>query len=211
MILVAINTIAAELRPTFKLVPIPTIERAIRQAAIMFCTGSWAVQELIEDIDVEAQTANIALVPTAGMVTYELIEAWYDGKELELTSERELAIDGGEWRKTYGIPSRIFLSGLNQVSLSPVPASAQTGILTVKIAVTPERLATHIPEILTETYWDVIRVGTEGIIMDMKNEVWADPDAGNKKAQFNAAIRNARNRTVSAGIRRNKTIAYGGI
>ena len=211
MITVLIATVAAELRPTFKLVPIPTIERAIRQAAIMFCTGSWAVQELIENIDVAAQTSGVALVPTTNTVVHELMEAWYDGKELDLTSERELAIDNGEWRKTYGVPTRIFLSDLNQVSLWPAPASAQTGVLTVKVAVAPKRLATEIPEILTETYWDTLRVGTESIIMDMKSEVWADPDAANRKNAFNAGIRKARNRVVSAGIRRSKTIAYGGI
>lgn len=211
MNLIAISDLSAELRPNFKLAPVPTIERAIRQSAISFCSQSLAVQEMIEDIDVTEENSDITVAPTAGLVILEIVEAWYNKVPLILTSERELAIDRPKWRTTYGIPTRIFLSGLNQISLATAPNKTIADAVKIKVAVSPTRLAVSLPEELGESYWETIRLGAESLLMGMQDEPWASPNAGRKELRFMAGISAARARVSRGSIRKVKVTKYGGI
>lgn len=211
MILVPIVELASELRPAYKLAPVPTITRAIRQSAIDFCCESLAVRETLPVIDIVVGVAEIIIDPGAQLVVQEIEEAWLDGKPLELSSDREVAIEMGDKRKQPGTPTKIYVSGLNKVILAPIPNKELIGGLEIKVSLKPQRSAVSIPEELAETYWPTIRDGAEAVLLSMTGEIWADiSKAAFKENKVRLDTNKAKSRGQNSNTRRKKTVRYGG-
>lgn len=205
-----------ELRPEIQayipFAPNPTLDRALRRAAIQFCERSLAARETLDPLTLVGtiEAYELDLPPQTKLV--EIIEARYDKSTLAISSERELSIDMPEWKTAHNTPKRIYRKQGNFVGFAPAPAKTEAVAVDLTVAVAPTRNATQIPEILAETYLDALVAGALSLLYAMPGLEWSNPrEAQSASLMFFAGIRVAQGEANRNSTRRRKTVRYGGI
>lgn len=177
----------------------PVTENAIKRAVIEFCAETWIWKDLSEAIDVEAGEAYYDLEPPNGADIVVVMDAAYNGVPIEPKSLSWLDANIPGWRTTPGTPKYFTHVDLDQVILAPVPADNLTGGLTVTLALQPSHNATGLPKWIATQHMYSMADGALARLMLMPSKPWTDlANGSDRRAQFQAAIANARANAASA-------------
>ncbi len=192
--------------------PVPVINRAIRRAAMIFCIESEAIRETLSPITVVVNQGVISLPAPSGANIIAIHEAKLEGVDLSLSSARDISLNVVKSETDVGVPTRIYLSGDNEATLSPYPEETVPVGLSLRVSVAPTFDATAVPTELLGMYFDALMDGAVGELYTMRDVSWENPQEGKfrKGVMLNAA-RRAKGRAEQSGTRRSQTVKYGGI
>ena len=206
----AIADIRDEIRPLVPGAPIPTVDRAIRRAAVDFCTGSTAIRETQSALTIVKDIAAIKAPTPGDTVALEIHEAKLNGTLLDISSPKDVHFNVDV--TSSNTPTHIYLQDDGDIVLSPAPADTDPVSLIVNMSYAPTRAATSIPTTIVDIYFEVLYQGALAFLLDMDQSAWAQlVKARNHLAMFNAGIRRARARANHEHTPRRRTIKYGGI
>lgn len=178
------------------LVPLPAIEQAVLEAAIMFCEGSSVWRETLDRIDVVSNQADYSLSLPTAISSYGRImgvaAVWYkqDGEDDDnfgrldpLSQDHEDREQYGAWHlETASTPSNYYVSADDPETLHlyPIPTDDSDDGLLVKAIVRPIEGATVLPDVLYNRYRRQIATGAKAILYDIPAMPWRDPVKANK-------------------------------
>lgn len=134
--------------------PTPAVEFWLREAAIEFCRRTLCHQVTLADFDSVANTAVYMVNPGTGLAVSKLLAARFNGSRLQPIAPA--ALDEVEPR-TPSFPEAILLSGLNQVTLWPAPATVAP--VSVRVALEPTRTAATLDDNLAQEYGAALAAG----------------------------------------------------
>ena len=162
--------------PTFifrvKACPTPTVDMALREAAISFCSSS-LIWEGTQSVSVVAPTSSYDLTPPAGSDITQVLSVFDDKGPLYPTRDIDLDQITGWITNTDTQPRFFYLSTPTTLVLYPTPTADYT--LTVRAAYSPTDAATGVEDFIYENWRDVIVYGALEILFNIKNESWSDP------------------------------------
>lgn len=189
--------------------PVPAVDRALRSAAIDFCRVSEAIRESLASVTLVAgqNVANLGL--SSEIRANAIQEARYDGRDLPLTSPRDLGNNMPRWDLDSGDPELIYLSSGTEVTVAPRPATTDPSKLRLVISVEPKYNATKLPAELAEAYFQAIVDGAVGHLMEMAGTDWSNPGAATGyKTRAAAAAVDAKSRADHSSTRRRRTVKF---
>lgn len=168
----------------------------LRLAAIEFCRRSLVSQETIDELDLEMDDPEVTVpAPNNSVKVYKIMWARIPHRTLSDYRRQGLAnrhvnwdeIGSGEW------PTGFIQTKKGSIQVIPTPDRDQDESLTVHAAFIPSRAATRFDAILLDEYREAIASGALSKLLNMRNEVWYDPnDAKVHAMTFAAEISNAR-------------------
>lgn len=159
-----------ELAPTC---PEPTAIRHLRDAAIEFCrrTRIWRESDTFA---LDGGCEAIAVEQDCAL--YEITHARFDGRELLPITIDWLDKNDSGWRDRQGPPRWLTQSAPNTVRVVPAPEEA--GTLELEMILTPSHDAERLPDILVETYANVLADGAAGRVLMLPAVEWTNPQLG---------------------------------
>lgn len=177
----------------------PVTEHAIRRAVTEFCAESWIWKDLSDPIDVEAGESFYDLEPPNGTDIVAVMDVAYNGVPLEHKELSWLDVNLPGWRTTTGTPMYVTQVDMDQVILAPVPPDTLTDGITLTVALQPSQNSTGVPKWIINQHLYAIADGAIARLMLMPNKPWTDlANGSDRRAQFQAAIANARANAASA-------------
>lgn len=162
---------------------------AIRNAAIEFCERSkvWVIDH--DPISAIANEPVYAFEPPNGAVVCGVVTAWFNGVEIDPTTQRDLESEYRNWPSLPGVPLRYLQQNSAELILFPYPSGALANALTMKVALKPSRASTSIDAWLFEQYLEAIAHGAKWKLMAMPKKPWSDgATAMYHKTAFDSAI-----------------------
>lgn len=146
--------------------PTPTIDEAIVNAAIDFCTRTQLVVETVT-ADADVGEALVYFTPSSDDLNIRFISAvWYEQTQMSPVAEPYVYTPNaftGEGGATG--PSRYFYAAeSNFITVYPVPNANVTDAFTARVIVVPTRTATTLPDVLYDEWLTTIAAGARAYI-----------------------------------------------
>lgn len=154
--------------------PEPLAKQALLDAAIEFCNRSHAVSLALDPITVVKgiPTYEVETPTQTGVAT--VLKVWYEGNIItSLPYESATAL----FNHPNGTPRYYFGQYVDEVfsiTLLPTPEKTVANGLQVRVALTPNRDATQVHDILFDRYVDDIVQGAIGIICAVPDQPFSD-------------------------------------
>jgi hypothetical protein len=169
--------------------PDPAIERAVRQAAIEFCSRTLALQRTLATIQTVADQQDYT-ASYSGEVVHRLLSVRLEGDPLELLKLEQLDPEAlpveGE------TPTGALLIAPTTLRLHPTPTLADEDIV-VRAAMRPSQAATTIDDGLYERYAECLADGAlSRLLLDQKSAYYDPNGAGAARARFDDSVGQAK-------------------
>lgn len=198
LVLAKLTDLAPQVRPYCPGADTPTVEQALRDAAIEFfrATGLW--EQDMDPVDVKADKPayNLAVPPDAiperisrcelkvaddatpypltPMSIHEL-RSYYGGEGGQSYTAKHRTAGRGHWETIEGTPRHYtHLIHNLAVRLVPIPTQDFDAGLLLRLLCVPKREATQIPEWLMERHWEALACGARSRLMKMPDKAWTD-------------------------------------
>ena len=154
--------------------PEPLAKQALLDAAIEFCNRSAAVSISLDPITVVKGIATYEVETPAQTGVAAVLRLWYDGHLLTPvpydTATALFEQSGGTPRYFFGQ----YVDEVFSVTLMPTPDKPLANGLRIRAALTPNRNATQVHEILFDRYVDDVVQGAIGIICAVPDQPFSD-------------------------------------
>lgn len=171
--------------------PEPVVEDSVRRAAIEFCRRTRVIRELITVNTVAAQD-YVVLSPVGGNVE-RVYRVMIGDTILEPTRREDFNEDGDTSQ-----PLEYYIEQQNKMRFYPVPDAIYS--MAVHVAVTPNRDATTLDDVLFTIWRDEIAAGACAILKMMTGKPWHDMDGASISGNiFSAAIDRAAHQRAKGG------------
>lgn len=171
--------------------PEPLIDDAVRRAAIEFCSRTRVIRERIAFNTVAAQD-YVTLAPVGGNVG-RVYRVMIGDTILEPTRREDFDEDGDT-----GQPLEYYIEQPNTLRLYPVPDAVYATV--AHVAVTPNRDAATLDDVLFTIWRDEIAAGACAILKMMPGKPWHNMDGAALSANlFSAAIDRAAHQRAKGG------------
>lgn len=177
----------------------PYAIQALRSACIEFCSKTLLFQEVSAYSSV-AGVADIELDIPTGAVLSKVLSVMWKRKELDAVTV-ETVRDPAALRGSFtGVTAeqqdpRVFFQktpAAAEISLYPIPPASEAGVITVKAAFTPSRVASAVPDFLFEDWVEEIAAGAAVRLMLTPEQPFTNPAmAGVHKQMFDGGLRSA--------------------
>lgn len=169
----------------------PLAEQALRDAAIEFCerSGVWVHAPDPENIVAGQAAYDIDLPQGAALAQIKSVKIAGQKEPLGQRSVDWLDDNVEDWATATGTPKYYTQLSDDEFLIVPVPDTAITAGLIVKLDVKPSRSSTGWPGWLNERYQEDIVTGAKGRLLEKQSHQWSNPGlAAVYVAQFNTAI-----------------------
>ncbi len=170
-------------------------EHELRRAAQALLTRSraWKVTESAL-VAVAAGQEEVTVAPSD--TTQELVRVesvWYDACALSLTTVAQLDADyGDDWTAHTGTPDRYVQETPGVLRLYPIPMTAATLGLKLRLSVAPGEASTGLPDDIALQFRDAVHVGAKARLMLYPGKPWTNLDmAGVYGQAFTALVDSA--------------------
>lgn len=176
--------------PHIPAVPGPALETAVRDAAIDFCRDTLVWKEWLDRISIVPLDKDYTLALPAAFSLYGDVEAVYqvyfketgaDDDQFALlspTTEDEMESKyGGAWMFSQAEqPSRYYISASEPTNLllHPIPTTAATLGLLVRVYCSPLQTAQVLPDFLYSGYVNAIKAGALSRLFGVRGMPWYD-------------------------------------
>lgn len=160
------------IQPHAALVPLPTLDRALVDAAITFCEDSRAIRQRLDPFDTVPTVAGYELDANPQQQVAHVLKVWFDGIELTpLTDSFGPAPNDTE----PGTPQAYWTSRADsQFVLNLWPAPDRIGTVVVNAAMRPVREATQLEDDLLDLWADALTAGALGRVLSIPGQSWTD-------------------------------------
>lgn len=177
----------------------PVTQHAIKRAVIQLCEQAWIWKHLPAPINVAAGVSAYTIPVPADADVVVVIDAAYNGKQLENRELDWLNSALPTWRTETGTPAHFTQVDTEQIILAPVPEAALTGGLVMTTALAPTQTSTDFPAWICNQYLYAIADGALAKLMTMPGKPWTDvPNGLDRRAQFDAAVAGAKLSAINA-------------
>jgi hypothetical protein len=156
--------------------PGPLMEQHVRDTCIDFCMRSNIVQIALDPMDATQGVIENDLDTPNGTVAHQIIEAWFNGKELGQFKSGDVLSRPEAFNELFagantvgGVPRAVQLTPRNTFLFDVAPAFTSTSAITMKVVTKPTRTTTIVDDILFE-YADAIGQGTASRLMRIPNQ-----------------------------------------
>ncbi len=168
--------------------PLPTINRALCDAAREFCTATAAWWEQSDTLVPDGVTQRFEFDIPSGAELVRVLSATVNDDPMDVLPSEELPADWQTTVVTEPCDSLIHIS-LTEYLLIPVP----TGRIDVKLAFKPTLLGSGVGDDVFNKYAEVVACGAKAKLMAMP-AAWANPVVGQMHRQmFDKGIHSAAN------------------
>lgn len=175
----------------------PYALQALRSSCIEFCHQTLLYQE-VSSYSTSSGVAEVELDIPTGAVLNKVLAVMWKGHTLSPVTA-EMVVDSAALRGSFsevvaesGTP-RVYYQKTPtaaEISLYPIPASQESGVVTVKAAFVPSRAATTVPDFLLEDWVEDIAAGAAVRLMLTPEQPFTNPNlAAVHKQAFDASIR----------------------
>ena len=174
--------------------PVEIISHELKRAAQTFFdrTRAWRITE--NAVAVAGGTETVSAAPSdSGQELVRVEQAWFDGKVLDpFTAEGVLRDFGEDWMEQTGVPIAYIQDTPGEIRLFPIPESAATVGIILRISVRPNESSTGIPDEFYAKYRDVIASGAKSRLMLYPKKAWTDFELGRVMAEaFSTGVNTA--------------------
>lgn len=168
---------------------------AIRGAAIDFCEDTQIDQADLTAVDLSISAADYTLAPPSDQ--YDIVQVmsvrcddhWLTPKTID-----DLVRENGEyWPEMTAVTPRNFTQKTQDtLTVFPLPTTAVTGALKVRVAMRPDIAASGMTDWVANRYRRDIAAGAIAELMDQPSKPWSNPERAKVyNARFLAATSNA--------------------
>lgn len=169
--------------------PDPAVERAVRQAAIEFCSRTLVLERTLAAIQTVADQQDYT-ASYSGEVVHRLLAVRLDDAELALLSQAQT--DAMPVVPDGGTPEAALLVGPTTLRLYPAPTVDDMDIV-ARCAMRPSQAATTLDDGLYERYAECIANGALArLLQDAKSAYYDPAGAGAARAAFEGAVASAK-------------------
>jgi len=168
--------------------PMPIVERAVRQAAIEFCEVTLTWRQALADITLADGAASYTLTPPDESRIVTVIYCQQDDVRVLPTTQRLLDDSVQGWRRDTvkaGTAQWYYLPDRSTISIALRPDA--TGTLQVLVALKPTWTCRTLPDLLYDDNLDAIRDGALMRLMRMPGDNQNQDLANYYEAQFERA------------------------
>lgn len=189
--------------PKVTMCPEPLALQAIKLSAIEFCRRTNIVRR-VQSHSIVADTQDYTPTAVTDMLVCKVLDAWVEGRKLEFADQVDdpTALTGaaiGSATLATGSPTHFFFktpvqltTGVAKVSLYPVPDTAVTSGLTLRLAMQPDVACATVEDVLFDEFNEAIAHGALARIMVVPNQPYTSANAGNHRTMFLAACHEAK-------------------
>jgi hypothetical protein len=185
-----------DLLPQLPECPVPLIEHELLRAAQDFFSRSysWIVTTSAIPVVAAEASAPITFDPMLNVDNVRIEQAWYDNKEMELTTPGDLdSRFQNDWNTHVGVPYALYQESPGSAAFYPIPTAPSVIGFRFRASVKPTDASTGIPDDLYSNFKDEILVGAKARLMLFANKAWSNPGLGAAyAAQFEQRIDAAR-------------------
>lgn len=199
------DSLVPEVLPDVLGCPDPTIERALRDAAVDLCVRGfvWQVVQGADNLGAGADIIDLEVPSRARLVSVLSVKA--GARELTAMTREDLDAVAGDWRTATGLWGYTWESD-TELRLVGVPDAATTNVW-VRFVVAPTLASTEIPDHVAERWYQPIVAGAKSRLMLMNGTSWWNPDlAAVHLSTFMRGMREARLFAAQDGVNAQRSI-----
>lgn len=192
MQLVTLNTFHPEIRPDLPEVPIPTLNRAIRRAAITLCRRAHVSEHWLP---------KITLVK--GVTTYDT----YQSDSVKVIAIPKAKLDGVPLK----YPAEYSFDASGNLVLATPPGATKPSALEIKIRTTPEITANEIDAKIIDDFASALRAGALAELYRIPQRDWTDLALSAQwEGIFNSLIHEAKMQVQGENVYNDSVMQYQG-
>lgn len=158
--------------------PIPTIDEAIVNAAIEFCTRTQLLVETVQ-ADAELGESVVYFTPSTDQLAVRFIsQVWYKDSPLAPVADGNVYTPKAwvEGTAPQAPTSYFYAAQSNYINVYPVPNADDTDAFTARIVVVPVRGATSLPDVLYDEWNTAITAGARAYLKSIPGQPFSgDP------------------------------------
>ena len=189
--------------PRVTLCPEPLALQAIKLSVIEFCRRTNIVRR-VQSHNIVAATQDYTPTAVTDMLVCKVLDAWVEGRKLELADQVDdptalVGADIGSATLATGSPTHLFFktpvqltTGVAKVSLYPVPDTAVTSGLTLRLSMQPDVTCATVEDVLFDEFNEVIASGALARITAVPNQPYTSNSSSAHRAMFLAACHEAK-------------------
>lgn len=158
--------------------PTPTLDEAIVNAAIEFCTRTQLVVETIQ-ADAELGEGVVYFTPSSDQLAVRFISSvWYKDSMLAAVPDTNVYTPKAwvEGTAPQAPTAYFYAAQSNYINVYPVPASDDIDAFTARVVVVPVRGATTLPDVLYNEWLTAVAAGARAYIKSIPGQPFSgDP------------------------------------
>jgi len=186
-------------------------EKAIKDAVLSFCKRSGAYRATLDPIMTVSGLFEYDVDLPKNTNIVEVHSVTLGDKEIEPDTEQGATHANPKWRTEKATPTNYIRTDNKTLYLVPAPIKAGD-VVTVYASIKPTLSATSISTSFVEDYVDGIMAGALANLFNAHDMPWANPQRAMKhEAEFEAHIRDARNKADGRRGSTRRTVQYGGL
>jgi hypothetical protein len=155
--------------------PDSLIVNALNDASVRLCRES-ACWNTWVDVTLESGVSEYSLTPPeTNSRAFTIRKALFNGREFRPTPEDQLAMINPAMFNQQGTPTTYWMSGINKVSVLPLPSDSDAGrVIKMRVSWTPTSAAKAFDSELMERYMDAILFGAKAKLMRQPGQTWSN-------------------------------------
>ena len=154
----------------------PMARHAIRNAAIDFCTRTFAWRVDHDPLAAQANEPEYPFEPPSKTRVVKVMAAWFDGKEIFPKSPDQLNRLYANWRTQTGTPLYFTQRLPDVLRLVPYPNTSLQNAIAFEVALRPSGDATDIESSIFDEFSEDIKHGVLARLFAMKSKPWSDAE-----------------------------------
>lgn len=163
--------------------PSITIDQALCNAAISFCSFSGIHIETLDPVPVLPSVSRYPVESTVTDTTVEQVKGvWHNGRQLQYVSMDELAQRPTFWQDETGTPRAYTQDNQDEIILWPTPEAA--GVLKIIAVLKPVPSAKGVTDWIFNKWYLDIANGAKAQLLLMPGLVWSNPQLGEYNQQL---------------------------
>jgi|TARA_B110000285_G_C15018651_1_gene560365 hypothetical protein len=187
------------------------VEKAIKDTTLSFCRRSDAYRVTLDPIETLVGVFEYDIDLPSNTNVVDIHSATLGEKEITPETEKGATHGNPLWRTAQGTPKSYIRPGNKKILLVPVPMTSGDSV-TLYVSLKPSLTAVGIDTDFVENYVDGIMAGTLANLFNAHDMPWANPQRAMKhEAEFEAHIRDAKNKADGRNGPTRRTVRYGGI
>lgn len=180
------DDLLSELLPDVPNCPDALALKALRNAAIEFCTKTHAWNVLLTSFPLVDLTQTYAITSQGdGSRAVAALWGWCNGREVRAKALSEIIAAMPDWQTALG-PTPIYLNqqaGADGVTLYPKPMNSNGALLQLRVAFAPGLTSTGVPDAVGNDYFQSLVAGAKANLMLTQGKAWSNPSLGAVWAQ----------------------------
>jgi len=177
----------SEIAPDVPGVPMPAVEKAVRDICIVFCERTLLWEKELDRIDVVTATSEYALTAPDDSEIISVERVLHKANSAEDSTfvflypfsqtQKDFYASNNQWQFETGTPTGYYVDVDKAIHLQPIPIADSTEGLLVKVNLRPSYTCTSVEEFLYNDYYKVIGMGAKADLLSKVGQPWAKPEA----------------------------------